>query len=84
MKDIKNYLKSNYQEVIDWVSSKHERLNLLYDDKPYLYHLDMVAVNVVLFNENPDIVAAAYCHDILEDTDIKYSLVSKFHFRWSW
>lgn len=77
MKNIKTYLKANYSEVRDWASSQHEKLGLLYDDRPYVYHLDMVAENVVIFNEIPELVAAAYCHDILEDTDIKYYTLNK-------
>jgi (p)ppGpp synthase/HD superfamily hydrolase len=77
MKDIEKYIIINYKEVRDWASEQHARLGLLYDNMPYLFHLDMVAKNVILFNEDPELVAAAYCHDILEDTDIKYFELNK-------
>lgn len=42
----------------------------LYGEMPYVFHLDAVHSVLVEFGcDNPAILAAAYLHDVLEDTD---------------
>lgn len=72
MKNIHKYLIKHYGKVRDFAAEVHAKENLLYDVYPYVYHLDMVAANVIIFNEDPKSVAAAYCHDIIEDTEMNY------------
>jgi (p)ppGpp synthase/HD superfamily hydrolase len=51
-----------------------------YDDRPYTVHLDAVVFELCSFGvDDPDVLAAAYLHDTLEDTDTTYvELVAKF------
>lgn len=39
-------------------------------DEPYFVHCAEVSSVVARFNSNPQIIAAAYCHDTLEDTKL--------------
>lgn len=45
-----------------------------YGDKPYVYHLDMVANN--LFSAHYKVQCVAYLHDVLEDTDCEYETIA--------
>ena len=53
----------------------HESINQLYDGQPYSVHLEMAAMNGLIFNYllPPDfniienVIAGIYCHDVIED-----------------
>lgn len=54
----------------------HYHGNQKYGDKPYMYHLEQVAMNVKLLTDSTeDLLCIAYLHDILEDTDVRASVV---------
>lgn len=59
----------------------HEETNHLYDGKPYCTHLKMVVdavkrhIGTVPLQFHEDIIAAAWCHDVIEDTRQNYSTV---------
>ena len=56
------------------VAEKHHRFQEYGDGLPYIYHLDMVAEEVErLLPDDHEMKAAAYLHDILEDTSLSYN-----------
>lgn len=58
--------------AIEFAKEKHE--NQLDDGGlPYFNHLEQVANIVKLVTNDKNIIAAAYLHDTLEDTDTKFS-----------
>ena len=54
--------------------------NQLYDDLPYIKHVEDVFNVLVFFNVNdPDILVASLLHDTIEDTNLTYAKIkSKF------
>lgn len=66
------------QEAINFALNKHMTQK---DDcgKPYFNHVSQVAMLVQMVTKDPEIVMAAYLHDVIEDTDATYEqLVDKF------
>lgn len=64
-----------------YAREKHEGQFRKYGDKvPYIYHPMRVAGEVVLTDEaTPEMVAAAWLHDVIEDTDATHlDLVDRF------
>lgn len=63
--------------------ARHAACNHLYDDKPYAFHLQMVAQTADIFTQSYDpqtreiIIAAAWCHDVIEDARETYNDVKK-------
>jgi guanosine-3',5'-bis(diphosphate) 3'-pyrophosphohydrolase len=47
----------------------------MYGEKPYIYHLDKVAILLVDFGEDAQIIG--YLHDVLEDTKINYAEIER-------
>ena len=62
-------------QVRDLASAIHSSTNHKYDGKPYLTHLDMVYSSCVKYIDllpddkdfREDVMAACYCHDLIED-----------------
>ncbi len=61
-----------------FASALHADQRQLYDDgQPYSVHLDFVHDTLLLFDFiDRDILAAAYLHDVVEDTKIDQSVIS--------
>lgn len=49
----------------------------LYDNRPYIVHLDDVYQILLKYTTDEDILNAAYLHDILEDTKVTKILIEK-------
>lgn len=64
-------------EVREFAKSKHR--DQKYGDKPYISHLDSVVRVLENFGygDNYYLVAAAYLHDVLEDTDTTFEELAK-------
>lgn len=66
-----------------YASERHAACNHLYDGKPYAFHLQMVAEAATSFSKAYDsetrevIIAAAWCHDVIEDARETYNDVKK-------
>jgi len=41
-----------------------------YGEKPYVVHLEAVAWKLAAHNDDPDMIIAAWLHDVLEDTEV--------------
>lgn len=57
----------NIDKIREYAIIKHG--NQMYDDKPYLYHLDKVSELAKKYNMGLKYELAAYIHDVLEDTN---------------
>jgi (p)ppGpp synthase/HD superfamily hydrolase len=63
----------------DFARLKHADQKRDYTGAPYWLHTEQVARIVSLVTSDPIIIAAAYLHDILEDTDVTYGqLINQF------
>jgi (p)ppGpp synthase/HD superfamily hydrolase len=51
----------------------------LYGTRPYMVHIEDVVRRVKQITTDPEIIAAAYLHDVVEDTDIQLEYIVK-HF----
>lgn len=66
-----------------YATERHAACNHRYDDKPYSFHLQMVAQEAEAFSQTYDadtretIIAAAWCHDLIEDARETYNDVKK-------
>ena len=66
-----------------YATEKHAATNHQYDDKPYAFHLGMVAEAAKMFigNFEPEIqeiiLSGCWCHDIIEDARETYNDVKK-------
>lgn len=73
-------------EIRDYAIKCHDDAGCEYGDgKSYSIHLDLVAKNMrkfkkIFLNENDYILtlAAAFCHDIVEDTNVSHSKIMVF------
>lgn len=67
------------QTAREYASSRHAQVNHHYDDKPYAFHLEMVAsfASRYIGEYAPDrqarILAACWCHDLIEDARETYN-----------
>jgi (p)ppGpp synthase/HD superfamily hydrolase len=75
------------KEKINWCIHQHEKTNHFYDNKPYAFHLNMVAsladfymplINNEWFfdeksNNSDTIILACWGHDLIEDTRNTYN-----------
>jgi (p)ppGpp synthase/HD superfamily hydrolase len=50
-----------------------------YGDKPYTYHLEAVVAEAERFGLPGNVIAAAWLHDVLEDTDTEWRVL-KYYF----
>ena len=74
------YQNQTYSEFIHDIKEYAERwhYNLKYGKYPYLYHLEAVASVLNRFGiYSRSVIAAAYLHDVLEDTECKYDDIVK-------
>ena len=62
-------LMSEMHNVIDFATIAHEGQLRRYSNIPYIVHPISVAFIVASVNNDPDVIAAALLHDILEDTN---------------
>lgn len=46
--------------------------------EPYYFHVERVALMVKAYGGTPEMVAAAYLHDVVEDTKIDLDLINKY------
>lgn len=65
----------------DMASSVHER-QVRSDSTPYFWHISRVAAIIIreLGHVNPEVVAAALLHDVLEDSEVITAEVIKYNF----
>ena len=61
----------------------HQDVNQKYGDKPYSYHLQMVAdageefIHLIPENKRDIVISACYCHDLIEDARMTYNDVKQ-------
>lgn len=68
-----------YDEVIDYMLKHHEGQYRKFNKQPYAFHPARVAKTVEKTVGDRDLVIAAACHDILEDTEVNWkSLAAEF------
>lgn len=48
-----------------------------YGERPYVTHLADVVARVKTITQDPEIIAAAWLHDIIEDTQVTYSYIEE-------
>jgi (p)ppGpp synthase/HD superfamily hydrolase len=48
----------------------HRNQRRKYEDAPYVAHCERVARMVAEYTDDPNVIAAAFMHDLLEDTDV--------------
>jgi (p)ppGpp synthase/HD superfamily hydrolase len=46
-----------------------------YSGEPYWHHLQEVATTLLRYSAAPDVVAAGWLHDVLEDTNVRYGML---------
>jgi (p)ppGpp synthase/HD superfamily hydrolase len=46
-----------------------------YKGEPYWHHLQEVASHLLRYSATPDVVAAGWLHDVLEDTETRYGML---------
>lgn len=59
-------------KAAEFAKSAHGEQKRKYTDEPYFVHLNEVASIVEDFGADDDVIAAAYLHDVLEDTPTTY------------
>lgn len=65
---------SKILKAIDLAKNAHAGQVRKFSGLPYASHIARVAGRVSMYNSSTeDMIAAAYCHDVLEDTRITYS-----------
>ena len=64
--------------ALELASSAHWDQTRKTDDTPYITHPISVATILTAYTKDPDILNAALCHDVLEDTDTRPD-----HIRWN-
>ncbi len=78
----KDTIMKSLEKIKEYAFNKHKEVNHHYDDKPYSFHLQAVADVAQKYcsrskEEKDSIVAACYCHDIIEDCRESYNDVLK-------
>lgn len=73
------------KKIREFAIKCHDDAGCKYDKKSYSVHLDLVAKQVIRFrrifldeNDYKIVLAAAYCHDLIEDTNISHSKIMVF------
>jgi guanosine-3',5'-bis(diphosphate) 3'-pyrophosphohydrolase len=69
--------QANYHHVAarEFASARHA--DQKYGDRPYMFHLDMVAIILHTFGYDGDVAAAGLLHDVIEDTPTTVEEVSE-------
>lgn len=70
----KSYSSSIIDVAADYAKKCHAKINQMYGDKPYSYHLDMVAANgrkyahlLPKYEDAEICIAGCFVHDVIED-----------------
>ena len=67
----------------EYATIYHSQTNHEYDEKPYSYHLQMVVdaaagfIQLIPEHDRETVLAACWCHDVIEDTRQTYNDVAK-------
>lgn len=68
---------SRVLQAIKLATKAHSEMNQMYDGVPYIVHPAQVAEIARNFGANEDdILAACWCHDVLEDTKVNFGQLS--------
>jgi (p)ppGpp synthase/HD superfamily hydrolase len=70
---------TNSMEVRAQALATQAHKTQLYGTQPYMVHIEDVVRRVKQITTDPEIIAAAYLHDVVEDTDIPLEYIVK-HF----
>lgn len=76
VEDKQLHYKEIINEAIIFAMDKHSKQFRKYTGEPYWVHLAQVAGLVTSVTTDPKIIAIAWLHDILEDTDTSFSEIS--------
>lgn len=76
MKDFYEWLNPEMNQVIQFGQQKHAGQVRKFSGQPYFTHPSQVAEIVKQFSKDPEIIAAAYLHDTLEDTETTYDEIA--------
>lgn len=57
--------------------ASHAHRDQKYGDRPYVVHLADVVSRVKTITQDPEIIAAAWLHDTIEDTQVTYSYIEE-------
>lgn len=60
------------QKAAEFAARAHEGILRKGIDMPYIVHPKEVATIVAVMTNEPEIIAAAYLHDVIEDTEVTY------------
>jgi (p)ppGpp synthase/HD superfamily hydrolase len=66
-----------------YATEKHHLMGQEYDGAPYTKHLEMVVsvakkyINYIDLSHRADVIAACWCHDLIEDTTVTMEQLSK-------
>lgn len=60
------------KDAKEYAKKKHGETKKLYNGKPFFVHPELVAKIIFLMTDDDNLIAAAYCHDLIEDTDVTY------------
>jgi (p)ppGpp synthase/HD superfamily hydrolase len=52
-----------------WAQEGHKGVNRKHSDLPYIVHPEAVAQIIAEITDDPDVIAAAWLHDVIEDTE---------------
>lgn len=71
------------QDIAIWAATCHKETNQMYDEHDYSYHLGLVVKFAIKYlpKDHPhynEIIAACYCHDLIEDARQTYNDVLEF------
>lgn len=68
-------------EIIAFAIEAHQKVNHLYDGKPYSVHLAMVVINAYKYIDyvanDTDVISACWLHDTIEDCRLTYNDIQK-------
>ncbi|WP_316196655.1 HD domain-containing protein [Bradyrhizobium sp. SZCCHNS3053] len=59
----------------DFANSAHGTQTRKYTGVPYWHHLQEVAQTLLRYSASPQLVAAGWLHDVLEDTSVTYEML---------
>ena len=62
--------KQMIQKAAVFAAKAHEGMMRKGSKIPYIYHPMEVALIVAQMTDDPEVIAAAYLHDVLEDTSV--------------